>query len=223
MKINLKDTSDKFAEAHYFLEQLMLEYHNPQPFRWNLNAFLQALRNVTFFLQHDLNEFHGFRDWYEKLQESMKNDLLLRKFRDGRNIIVKQHNLNIKSTAHIGIYRNRKLKLAINLEIPNNIPSNQLLKTMTVKLDLIDKEHFAIGEEYGIKREWIAFELGEKNVLDLCDEAWIKIGKVLKEAHQFINVEWEIPTIHQHKSSVVNLLTETDIEPKLIKKWQWYD
>ncbi|MGQ0601714.1 MAG: hypothetical protein ACT4QE_08470 [Anaerolineales bacterium] len=49
----LGEADNKFQEAHYFIEQMMTEYHKPEPFRFSLNAFLQALRSVTFFLQNN--------------------------------------------------------------------------------------------------------------------------------------------------------------------------
>jgi len=60
-KCPLAEVDDKVGEAHYFLERMMVEYHNPAPFRWNLNAFLQALRSMSFFLQKQLKKHHGFQ------------------------------------------------------------------------------------------------------------------------------------------------------------------
>ncbi len=42
----LELTHDKFGEAHFFIGRMLSEYHHPQPFRWNLNAFLQAFRSI---------------------------------------------------------------------------------------------------------------------------------------------------------------------------------
>src|SRR5574337_1057778 len=111
----LGELDDKFQEAHYFLGRMMEEYHNPEPFRWNLNAFLQALRNVSFFLQNQLSHSEGFAEWYAGQQEVMRNDGLLRKFVEGRNLVVKQRNLTIKSKAYIGVFAYRELKMGIGM------------------------------------------------------------------------------------------------------------
>ena len=50
------------CEAHYFMEQMMNEYHDPIFFRFNLNAFLQALRSVTYVLQKEFSSRDGFKD-----------------------------------------------------------------------------------------------------------------------------------------------------------------
>ena len=82
----------------------MSTYHEPSPFRYNLNAFLQALRSVTFRLQSDLAGHADFHDWYSNQQESMRQDPLLRRFVDGRNTVVKERNLMMNSRAAVGVF-----------------------------------------------------------------------------------------------------------------------
>jgi hypothetical protein len=217
----LEDTHDKYNEAHYFLDQMMGEWHQPEPLRWSLNAFLQALRNVTFYLQKLLTPQEGFLAWYEAQQSRMRADELLRKFVEGRNVVVKQRNLVIESVAHIGVFRHRKPKLGIQLPMPAHFPSAYILSELAPKLRFIDDHRSAIGEEYGVQRTWIVRELGEDNVLRLCDQAWSKIGHVLAEAHDFIGRKWEPPPPHGHDPGLCDLLTETDVDPTLIQKWAW--
>src|SRR4051794_9163668 len=94
----LCEPDDKLAEALFFLHQMALAYHDPDPFRWNLNAFLQSLRSVTFFLQKALAHTPGFGEWYGKRQDEMRGDVLLRAFVDGRTIVVHQRNLYFASS-----------------------------------------------------------------------------------------------------------------------------
>ena len=58
----LAQSDDKFYEAHYFIGRMMDDYHDPAAFRYNLNAFLQALRSVTFVLQKTLAHRDGFQE-----------------------------------------------------------------------------------------------------------------------------------------------------------------
>lgn len=217
----LQDTHDKYNEAHYFIEQMMVEWHRPEPFRWSMNAFLQALRNVTFYLQNELAHQDGFRAWYEGQQAQMRGDELLRKFVDGRNIVVKQRNLIVQSVAEIGMFRYRKSKLGMHVPVPAHLPSEYILREHAPKLGFLDEEHSAIGEEYGVQRTWIVEELGEGNVLRLCDQAWSKIGHVLAAAHDFVGRKWVPPPPHGHDPARCDLLTETDVDPSLIEKWGW--
>ena len=219
----LAETDDKFGEAHYFIERMMTEYHEPVQFRYNLNAFLQALRNVTFVLQKELSQRSGFREWYLEQQTVMKQDLLLRRFVEGRNIVVKQRSLEINSSAMVGFFRWRTLKLAISADVPAHLSSKYLVEHMAPLTDFIDAEHSAIGEQYGVRREWKAPELGDDNVVTLCDLAWVKIGNVLSEAHDFAGWHSLPPIEHGHKVEDCNVLLEMDLDPSLPRKWGWVE
>ena len=218
----LAETHDKFDEAHYFIERMMIEYHAPIPFRYNLNAFLQALRSVTFVLQKELSHRDGFREkWYPVRQQTMKEDPLLRNFVNGRNIVVKEGSLEMNSRANIGVFRGRNLKLAIGIDVPTHVPSQHLLQNFAPELGLIDTEHSAIGEQYGVRREWCAPELGDGNVITLCDLAWVKIGQILSDAHVFAGWHSVPPAEHGHKQEDCDVLLETDLDPTLLQKWGW--
>jgi hypothetical protein len=217
----LAEADDKHEEAHYFIGRMMDEWHYPSEFRWNLNAFVQALRNVTFALQSTLADQPRFRSWYEGQQDAMRGDPLLRKFVEGRNIVVKKRNLLIKSTMHIGVFKHRRQKIGMNIDVPVDVPSVVILAEHVPKFGLISENHPFIGEEYGVLRNWIAEDLGEGSVLELCDEAWSKIGDVLSAAHTLVGWNSTPPPRHGHDISLCNLLTETDVDPSLPKKWDW--
>jgi hypothetical protein len=106
-------TLDKLGESSFFLSQMMRSYHSPTEFRYNLNAFIQALRNITFMLQSEERKPEGFEEWYAGKQVEMKSNKLLRKFILARNLIVKQGMLAAKSTAHVGIFRGRSFKMGV--------------------------------------------------------------------------------------------------------------
>lgn len=150
----LSEADDRYQETHYFLSRIMGTYHQPDEFRWNLNAFLQALRNVTFIIQKVLSNEGGFTDWYEPQQEQMRSDELLRKFVEGRNVVVKQGNLAMESRAEIGIFRFREAKLGLSMPVSPSIPSEVILTEHAPTLQMLPEDHPTIGEEYGVKREW---------------------------------------------------------------------
>ena len=220
----LADTHDRFAEAHYFIERMLIEYHEPLFFRANLNAFLQALRNVTFVLQSEFSTRDGFKEeWYPARQEAMRSDPLLCNFVEGRNIVVKRGNLLIHSKAEVGLFRGRALKGGFATGVSADVPSEYLLKHVAPKLGGVAPGHPFIGEQYGVRREWYASELGEEKVITLCNLAWVKIGQVLSEAHTFAGWHNEPPAEHRHKDRVESceVLLETDLDPSLIEKWGW--
>ena len=219
----LAETDDRFSEAHYFIERMMVEYHNPMVFRYNLNAFLQALRSVTFVLQKDLSHREEFQNWYPARQESMREDPLLSRFKDGRNIVVKQRSLEINSKAVFGLFRARTLKIGFHMDVPAHISSKHIVEHRASISGLMDPEHFEIDEQYGVRREWYVPELGEGNVITLCDLAWVKIGQVLSGAHDLAGWHSMPPVEHGHKVEDCDVLLETDIDPSLPRKWGWVE
>jgi hypothetical protein len=119
----IPDSHQKFEEATYFLGRCAELYHVPSEFQFNLNAFIQALRNITFMLQNEPNKPTGFATWYESKQVEMKNNHLLRRFVEARNIVVKQSSLKVKSTALSGVFRGRRFKLGMQHQVPLFAPS----------------------------------------------------------------------------------------------------
>jgi len=76
----IPSTVDKFWEAWFFLIGSTREYHDPWAFRYNLNAFIQALRNITFMLQSEPEKPAAFSTWYAQQQEYLRQDPDLHKF-----------------------------------------------------------------------------------------------------------------------------------------------
>ena len=51
---------DRLNEAHYFLHQMKAAYHQPEPFRYNLHAFIQAIESIFDMLRVDIENAWGF-------------------------------------------------------------------------------------------------------------------------------------------------------------------
>lgn len=224
-KCLLPDSDDKFDEAHYFINMMIMNYHKPDIFRFNLNAFLQALRNVTFIIQSELSHLPNFDKWWEKQQEIMRSDRILVQFRESRNLIVKQRSLNFKSTVNIGKFENLTYKLGLQMEVSVDEYSSSILDRAKEAFfgNFIDKNHSFEWEQLGVKRLWLVEELGDGEVVDLCDVAWSRIGKILSNAHTFFGFEQEPPKEHGHNFERAQILLETDLDPTLPKKWGWID
>jgi hypothetical protein len=104
----IPSTYEKYREAVYFQQVMVGSYHLPDNFQFNLNAFVQALRNITFMLQSEENKPPTFNEWYAIKQEEMRKYDLLRRFRDSRNLIVKRQSLKRRSVARVGYFQYRR-------------------------------------------------------------------------------------------------------------------
>ena len=218
----MPSTHDKFNEAQYFFNKMLEQYHRPFEFQFNLNAFIQAIRNVTFMLQAEENKPEGFDDWYTKKQEEMRANTLLRRFVEARNIVVKRSSLTAMSKARSGLFRGRRLKLAVAHGLPLFMDTLEALdnaKRFAYGL-FLDEEHSAIGEQAGVERVWIVAELGDDEVAGTCLQALNYMGTLVAEAHRLYGGS------EQHEAIAVDMqrvqvLLETDVDPALPEKWGW--
>lgn len=223
-KCPLFETHDKYMEAWYFLCSMVKNYHDAHLFRWNLNAFIQSLRNVTFMLQSEKSKIPRFESWYSEKQELMKKSQLLVNIREGRNIIVKQRMLKSKSKASMGVFRGYQIKLGMEgFELDPFTDSEQLLKYAQSHLIplMLDKEHSAIGEQIGIKRTWIVEEIGDEEVVGLCYKAWKSIGDIVAKAHKLLHFGFLAPDFEIEKIEPNFIILESDVDPSLPEKWGW--
>jgi hypothetical protein len=221
-KCPIPATHDKLREADYFLGQVVFNYHNPLPFQYNLNGFIQAVRNITFMLQSEDAKPPEFAAWYEKKQGEMKEDPLLRRFVSARNIIVKQTTLKAKSKAWLGLFRDRTMKLAINDDIPPLMDTEAALehaKKFAIGF-ILDEEHSAIGEQIGVERTWIVEEIGEGEVVSHCVEVLNYMRRLVGEAHELAGSKIDSDPI-QLDMRRWQVLLESDVDPSLVEKWGW--
>jgi hypothetical protein len=217
----IPSTHDKLNEAQHFFDQILRNYHRPWEFQFSLNAFVQAVRNITWMLQSEEHKPAGFDEWYEQQQAAMKASALLRRFVEARNIIVKRSSLTSKSSARVGLFRGRAMKLAIIRDLPPFVDTYKVLANAAADgMQLVDKEHTAIGEQIGVERTWIVDELGDGEAATHCLEALNFMGELVASAHRLVGVNDEHTEIRVDMRSV-QVLLESDVDPRLIEKWGW--
>lgn len=161
----IPDTHAKFKEAAYFLGKCAEHYHAPEEFQFNLNAFIQSLRNITFILQNEPGKPEIRILVPAGKQAEMKRSDLLRRFVQARNVVVKQSSLRAKSTAWSGVFRHRRFKIGMKHPVPLFTPSRWVMKaTEGADWLFLDEEHSQPWEQFGIHRVWVVEELGESEV-----------------------------------------------------------
>src|SRR5688572_8814212 len=107
-----------FEEAVLHVAFMGMHYHHPRVFLTHLNAAIQALPNITWKLQYEGKKIPDGEAWYGGEQEAMRNDSLLRHFRDARTAVTKQAGVEAKSTFRSGLFKGRRMKLAVGLNLP---------------------------------------------------------------------------------------------------------
>ena len=219
----IPDTHQKLKEAIYFLGRCAEHYHEPEKFQFNLNAFIQALRNITFMLQSEPSKPDIFSAWYANKQTEMSKSDLLRRFVKARNVVVKQSSLKAQSTARSGVFRGRHLKLGMNHSVPLFAPSEWVLERLKANVGFfLDEGRSQPWAQFGIYRIWAVEELGKSEVLGLCVQAINYLGAIVEDAHRVFGTNVESSVVELDMLRTQTLL-ETDADPSLVERWGWND
>jgi hypothetical protein len=79
------------VEAHILWHQSLEKYHESDAFLANLNSTIEALRNVTFFLQKE-RSVPDLDAWYSVWEAKLKGDPAARWLQEARTKVVHQGN-----------------------------------------------------------------------------------------------------------------------------------
>jgi hypothetical protein len=146
---------------HQSLEQ----YHQPDLFQANLNATIQALRNITFILQSEKHSFTQFEDWYKRWQERIKADPILRWLKEARNTVVKQGELETSSMAVVKLVA-WKDDVLVETSIPPETPPSLILRNIPL-----------------FERRWSVTDLGGLEILGALAQAYGLLSDLVLDAH----------------------------------------
>lgn len=182
----IKNTHRKLNEVHLLWHQASKAYFNPEGFRTNINAAIQALRNITFALQNEKSNIPNFTNWYEPWQKELKEDKIMKWLCDARTEIVHKKDLEIYSEATVTIYTYETI-LKAKSEIPIFISGKQLLQHLVDK-NIIDEQLVDMDVYAAIERVWRISEFPESDLLYLVAYGIGKLYGLVKEAHEIVGV-----------------------------------
>jgi hypothetical protein len=181
----LPKTHRRLVEAHVLWHQSLDRYQQPELFNANLNATIQALRNITFVLQSEKHLLGKFEDWYGPWQERMKAHPVLRWLIAARNIVVKEGELDIASTAIVKLIT-WKDDILVESSIPPGTPPTLIFRNIPL-LELVSKKHLPPGDledaAIVIERQWSVPELEGREILDALAQAYGLLSDLVLDAH----------------------------------------
>ena len=99
----MTETREKLLEAKYFLGRMIENQSARDAFKYNLSAFLSASRSVTLFMQKEYDKVSGFKEWYAKKQDEMKNDPFMKLLVDKRDLTIHQRQVEFKGKISVVI------------------------------------------------------------------------------------------------------------------------
>jgi hypothetical protein len=220
---------DRFVEAHYFLHEMLENYHEPQSFRYSANAFLSAAKSVVELLQMELQP-RGMSAWLRPRRERLLADPILDAFFKGRNIALHQRTLFNASRVEVGLFRDTTTKLARVMDLDHDQPSEAILKSAIPQFvgngKWLDKAHSEIGMQIGVRRIYIDPVISaDVDVVTAAHQAWSRLSELLSEVHAEFGASFErvAEEAGVHDVARVDLLLESDLDPNLPRRWGWLD
>lgn len=222
---------DRFDEAHWFLHQMLESYHHPAPFRYNLNAFLSALKAVLSMLRLDLERL-GLNEWRRQRFAEVEQDPLFRRFSRGRDVVVHRGALLNDSRVEMGLFKYYKVKFAFQRDIKTDEPSHLLLARVQELNDtsepmFVDKKRRWVGEQLGVRRMYYVPRLSpDDDVVTASHAVLLSVGNLLKDAHRKLGMDVDLAdylTLEARDVERLAILLEMDVDPSLPEKWGWTD
>lgn len=193
-------THRRLTEAHLLWHQTQQHYQEPEGFRANLNALIQALRNVTFILQSEKHSFEDFDGWYKRWQERLKSDPISRWVVDARNTIVKEGELETHSTALLRLVTWRD-ELLMQANVPPNMSASLIMRNLPL-IEKINNAHVPPGDlrsaSISIERRWVVSELEGRDILEALAQAYALLADVVSDAHFHLRQNAFIPSEPMH-------------------------
>jgi hypothetical protein len=181
----LPATHRRLVEAHLLWHQALSNSQEVDLFRANLNATIQALRNVTFTLQSEKHSIPDFDNWYGRWQSKLASEPDAKWLIQARNIVVKKGDLEITSTAKVKILT-WKDELLAESQVPPEADTSLILDSIPF-LDLLEDAKTPMPDlkDAGleIERRWTVAELNGKEVLETLAGIYGLLGDIVLDAH----------------------------------------
>lgn len=216
-------THDRFNEAHYWWHEMARNYHEPDPFRYSLGAFIQAARSVTFMLQSEKAAFADF-EWYDMWRQEAKASPELSWITEARTDVVHRSALLPGSWIDFRCIRDPGDPLYGNGEANEmQFHANPFICTHVIfgasdrVISSEDENH-----DHELERHWEIDRFPEIELLDLSATVYAQVSRVHNLAHSKVGgdlaktgyegdtppcmhdtTEWRIARFERRKGKIV--------------------
>lgn len=208
----LESSFDRLNEAEWHIRKMEEHYHQADQYRWSLNSFLRALKEVLQLVTMEVQHHEELREWYKEERKSISQDPIVGFLFKQRDIVVHKARLKPASKGTVGFTKGRGIKLGIGM------PINPLEDSETAMLHYIwyaakESDFLGIlyteedgGGEYScVEREWRMDEFPDEEIIDLAARAWEKVAAVLGSVGSKLGAQVKAPALKLHNPNMVRV------------------
>lgn len=177
----LPETHNRLNQTFVLFQNIKNNYHEELEFTSHLNNIIQALRNITFVMQKELAHSNGFEEWYEKQQNKMREDEILKWLVNARNHVVKEGDLKKFSYTKVRLkdHYDRELFAAkLDAEIPMEFVAEWFREKTKIPEEI--KEQSIIEAE----RIWIVEDFPKAEIVDVLIYCFGVLTNLVYLAHE---------------------------------------
>lgn len=186
---SLESSFDRLEEAAWFIRMMEEHYHKADHFRWSLNSFLRALKEVTQLVTMEVQQNAEVSEWLRAEKRALVQEPLVAMLFKQRDMIVHKSMLKPASKGSVGFTRGRGLKIGLGMPIDPLADSEEAIlryihhaaKKMDF-LGILYTEEDGGGEYTCVHREWRLEQFPDQELTQLAAHAWIRIAKLTLDA-----------------------------------------
>lgn len=174
---------DRWSECHWHIHQMELNYHEPEPFRYALNSFIRAFKEVHELIAKSLQHRADLKVAIKPAELAFHANDLYQVLHKKRNFIVHHGMLNLQSKGSVGTVEGRRVKISIAFHVDPQESSMEayvrfkaLCKANAVVRGLAGPD---CDSQPAVWRTWMIQEFPDRDLLDVAFEAWQLLGALL--------------------------------------------
>lgn len=193
---SLESSLDRLEEAAWFIRMMEEHYHKADRFRWSLNSFLRALKEVVQLVTMEVQQHRKVTTWLRSEKKNLAEEPLIEFLFKQRDIVVHKSMLKPASNGTVGFTRGRGLKLGLGMPIdPLADSEDAILKYIYFAAKDIDFLGILYTEEDGggeytcVQREWCLDNFPDQELTQLAARAWERIAKLTLEAAEKLGAQ----------------------------------
>jgi len=209
---------DRLSESHYFLHEMERTYHEPDPFRYNLHAFIQAFESTISLLLIETQGDPRFAELRARLQARLATEQM-QKFKSVRDAAVHRESLVPDSRVSVGWFKYGRPKLCIRMPINPLLSSLEVMTRFRNDRSLVNLQRMWEGEEVGILREWRLHSVSDGELLSECAARLTEVSEFVAVAHKCAGGKFIGGQCGASDSDCRTLL-ESDYFPEVLKAWE---